>query len=426
MKDPAHSLFNEKTIQRLCSNESITEEQIERANQWIYWIKKDLLRDEVENYNQFAVFILQKILGYDTEKDWKLNRGKIEFSFLDLTGEKGVGIEAKGMSCKDLFAPQRREKSEHKTPIKQLWDYIGENNFDYGICTNYRYFVLIDRSKGYSKYHFIDFLEIEHNKDKPKEFVAIFSKKNILDNNFLPKLYDESVLEEREFTKQFYKLYHETRLMLIKEFMENSSKEKSIHYAQLFLNRVIFIFFAEDTNKLQKRLFHDIIIQSLNPLLVSEYSHFVCETIKNLFERLDKGSIKPSKIFGFNGGLFKELIPSDFLFRDLMIEDYFKDVLQYSNLKEIKLDEITQRHIYKFGNNLNPIIKNLLLMSSFNFQTELNVDILGHIFEQSINDLAELKQSTDLSRRKKEGIYYTPAYITDYICRNTIIPFLSI
>ena len=28
-------------------------------------------------------------------------------------------------------------------------------------------------------------------------------------------------------------------------------------------------------------------------------------------------------------------------------------------------------------------------------------------------------------RRKKEGIFYTPEYITDYICRNTIIPYLS-
>ncbi len=25
----------------------------------------------------------------------------------------------------------------------------------------------------------------------------------------------------------------------------------------------------------------------------------------------------------------------------------------------------------------------------------------------------------------KEGIFYTPEYITDYICRNTIIPYLS-
>lgn len=38
--------------------------------------------------------------------------------------------------------------------------------------------------------------------------------------------------------------------------------------------------------------------------------------------------------------------------------------------------------------------------------------------------LEELKKGKIL-KRKKEGIYYTPEYVTDYICRNTIIPYLS-
>ncbi len=63
-------------------------------------------------------------------------------------------------------------------------------------------------------------------------------------------------------------------------------------------------------------------------------------------------------------------------------------------------------------------------MSSFDFNTELNVNILGHIFEQSLTDLEEL-QENKTSKCKKEGIFYTPEYITDYICRNTIIPYLS-
>ncbi|UCE14460.1 MAG: N-6 DNA methylase [Candidatus Heimdallarchaeota archaeon] len=31
----------------------------------------------------------------------------------------------------------------------------------------------------------------------------------------------------------------------------------------------------------------------------------------------------------------------------------------------------------------------------------------------------------DIKRRKKEGVFYTPEFITDFICRNTIIPYLS-
>ena len=49
---------------------------------------------------------------------------------------------------------------------------------------------------------------------------------------------------------------------------------------------------------------------------------------------------------------------------------------------------------------------------------------LGHIFENSIGDIEELKEDSK-GRRKKDGIFYTPDYITDYICRNTIIPYLS-
>ena len=70
------------------------------------------------------------------------------------------------------------------------------------------------------------------------------------------KLYIDSIVEERNLTKGFYKLYHETRLMILKEFKESElENEICLHYAQLFLNRLMFIFFAEDTDLLDKRYF---------------------------------------------------------------------------------------------------------------------------------------------------------------------------
>src|SRR5204863_1884678 len=55
----------------------------------------------------------------------------------------------------------------------------------------------------------------------------------------------------------------------------------------------------------------------------------------------------------------------------------------------------------------------------------IDVDILGHIFEQSITDLERLRHSLESggapldddqakTRRKKEGAFYTPAFITRY------------
>jgi hypothetical protein len=57
----------------------------------------------------------------------------------------------------------------------------------------------------------------------------------------------------------------------------------------------------------------------------------------------------------------------------------------------------------------------------------LSVNILGHIFEQSISDIEEIKSKINLneeektvSKRKKDGIFYTPEYIVDYIVKNSV------
>lgn len=356
MQDPQHALFNEKTIQRMCSGITISSKQQEAANQWLRLLKDQLLIAEKSNYFKFANYVLQDILGYPVISELKFEEDKVEFSFRNNSGIKGVCIEVKGTATKDLFSFQYRDKVEHGTPIKQTWDYMGSGNFDYGICTNYDTFVLIDRSKGYSRYHVFNFREIENNDAKLKEFIAIFSKEDVLDKQFIPLLFQESELQEHEFTKQFYKLYHETRLMLIKEFQDNPdvSKLEAIHYAQLFLNRLIFVLFSEDTGKIKKRLLTESVLASLNPLLVSEFSRYVSDTVMSLFERLDKGSERPIQIFGFNGGLFKERIPTKIFFSDLRKELFFDEVLQYSTLKtEIQLDSISEQVIVKFSPNLN-------------------------------------------------------------------------
>ena len=61
----------------------------------------------------------------------------------------------------------------------------------------------------------------------------------------------------------------------------------------------------------------------------------------------------------------------------------------------------------------------------------VDVDILGHIFEQSITDLERIRNELDeraetagaekhKSRRKKEGAFYTPAFITRYIVEQAL------
>jgi len=418
----ANELFNPKTVKRFTEKIKLNKKQRESAQKWIELLEQGKLKKEKLNYLRFAHYILKDLLGYDI-RNLPFEEGNIEFSVKDKTERTVLGIEAKGTKTKDLFAEQHGYKEAQKTPIDQLWNYIGKLNLDYGIATNYKEFVLIDRAKGSSRYHIIDFEDIKENDSKLKEFIAIFSKKQIIDNKFIEKLEQESAIEERNFSKEFYKLFHETRLMLIKEFQENgASKEASIHFAQLYLNRLMFVFFAEDTGKLQKRIFEDLVVDSLKAeTLISNHSKLVSDIIVSFFSSLNKGADTPRKVFGFNGGLFSDLIPPKIYFKDIRDRKFFAEIYQHSRIKKKpELDETSKKIFDKYEDKLNPIIKNLLVMASFDFNTEISVNILGHIFEQSLSDLEEIREGKP-QKRKKEGIFYTPDYITDYICRNTII-----
>ena len=86
-------------------------------------------------------------------------------------------------------------------------------------------------------------------------------------------------------------------------------------------------------------------------------------------------------------------------------------------------DEILDRIII----NDETLIEDLQKLSSYDFNTEVDVNILGHIFEHSLakieNITAELEgisPNKAKSKRKKDGVFYTPKYITQYIVDNTI------
>ncbi len=426
MVNTQNQLFNKKTINRLCQDIVITDTVRVSVNEWLKLLEKDELKNEKSNYLKFKDIVLEGVLGYSRNRIHH-EEDNMEFQVSDSDGEKILCIEAKGTATKNLFIPQHRTKKEHETPIKQTWDYMGKAGLDYGICTNYKDFILITKHLGYTKFHLIDFTTIKNNEEKLREFIGIFSQERIIDKGFVEKLRDESQIEEKEFTKEFYKLFHETRLMLIKSFenKEDVSRTEAVYYTQIFLNRLIFIFFVSDRGFLSdNRLFSNRISKLLELGQCTEHSRKIYDEISELFIAFDKGS-KQLGIFGFNGGLFGGKIPSKAYFSDLLYNlDFFSEERQNSKLlKSTKLNENITKIVEQYD-QVNPIISNLLILDSFDFNSEVNVNILGHIFEQSISDLEELKKNKD-SRRKKEGVYYTPEYITDYICRNTIIPFLS-
>ena len=73
------------------------------------------------------------------------------------------------------------------------------------------------------------------------------------------------------------------------------------------------------------------------------------------------------------------------------------------------------------------LYKHTKKLSEYDFESEVDVNILGHIFENSLNEIEEISNELisgevvkSTSKRKKDGVFYTPKYITKYIVDNTI------
>lgn len=66
-------------------------------------------------------------------------------------------------------------------------------------------------------------------------------------------------------------------------------------------------------------------------------------------------------------------------------------------------------------------------LAKYDFESQVDVNILGHIFENSLNEIESVNAEIEgaefekqKSKRKKDGVFYTPNYITKYIVENTV------
>ena len=420
-----NNLFNDKKMEefiQLYDDELTVNADCDPINYWIKKLDNDELKNEKTNYIRFFKIILENILGYEfTDIQYEENIGD-EGRPVEFTLKKGdkdyVVVELKGTTYKDLNKRYNREQS----PIEQVTNYASiKEETQWAFVSNYDEFRFFNPSYR-EKYISFKFKQLTDT-DVLKRFLLIFSKFSLIEKDIPQTLLKETRIIERELEDEFYKLFSETRLMLIKE-LEHSSEDidriEAIRLAQLILNRFIFLCFAEDLRLIPSETTADVLLTPIKHKNLFEFTMW--DRINELFRFADKGN-EERGIGAFNGGLFKENL------RHIEIRDkvddlsFFNDCYKTWKFEE-KYEEIESLlDVYK--STLNPIYKNLLLISSFDFGSELSVNILGHIFENSIGDIEELKDETK-KRRKKDGVFYTPEYITEYICRNTIIPYLSI
>ncbi len=239
---------------------------------------------------------------------------------------------------------------------------------------------------------------------------------------------DEPADEERELAEEFYDLYGRTRLMLVKEF-EASGDDRggAVARAQEFLSRLVFILFAEDSGLSgRKDMFIDGVVDMLGGAVTRGTSRVWSYIVHELFEFYRAGCEDPRVPAlggGLLGGLFGGRMGGAARFPDRRRGGFFDEFRPPVGRRSWAFKESVREAVGAHG-DVNPVIKNLLALASYDFGGQIGVTILGHIFENSVSDLEGMLGRRD-TRRKRDGIYYTPRHVTRYICRRTIVPYLS-
>ncbi|MFD0992380.1 Eco57I restriction-modification methylase domain-containing protein [Tenacibaculum geojense] len=331
-----------------------------------------------------------------------------------LNDDVAVGvIELKGTKTKDLESIR-----------KQAFDYkANQKGCVYVITSNFEKlrFYINDATE------FEEFNLFELTPERFELLYVCLQKDNILSNTPL-KIKEASVVEEEQITKQFYKDYSLFKRELYRDLVKRNAKslknnasiqiatkqaddltetekaeliklEKNVKLtlfkkSQKLIDRYLFIFFAEDrgllppnsTQQILDKWKADVDFGDDRPLYV---------LFKQYFKFLDQGragTTNRAEIYAYNGGLFKE--------------DKTLDSLDIDS-------ELLYKHTSK--------------LAAYDFESQVDVNILGHIFENSLNEIESVNAEIEggefdkqKSKRKKDGVFYTPKYITKYIVENTV------
>lgn len=415
------ALFHSKTLNtalRAFSFPQDMEVRHQKLETWIAALKTGTLDEikELSLHGNFINDIFQDILGYRSViqgggKAWEINAeqtisdgggsadGAIGFfTAADNPKGKAVSLQGKVIAPIELKGAKndldRPASGRTESAVDQGWRYANYTpDCRWIIVSNYRELRLYHTNKTpayYEQFFLTDLADIAAF----KRFYFLLCRRNFLPPqnqaqtvSVIDRLLKDSDEAQEEITNKLYQEYKAIRLALVKHFRFSGPQDIPnrdrilIEKAQKTLDRVLFIAFCEDKGLLPPKTLsnaHDNKDQ-YNPRLI-------WENYQSVFRWVDVGNDDPP-VPGYNGGLFK-------------FDPILDAQLTVPNLLCSKLNKLTR----------------------FDFDTEVSVDILGHIFEQSVTDLEELNAETTgqeynrkKGKRKTQGVFYTPAYITQYI-----------
>jgi hypothetical protein len=300
-----------------------------------------------------------------------------------------------------------RDKFNGRTPVQQCWDYLNAlPDCPWGIVSNFVTFRLYHRDKTPLAYEEFGLQELRDLK-RFRLFYCIFESGGLVRPRAGMPLRALALLErtesrQREVGDELYDQYSANRARLIEHlhFKLGKSLERAIHIAQKILDRIIFVAFCEDRDLLPERCI-DKAYSNLPPF--TKVTNPRWQNFLNLFQAVDKGHRDFGIQTGYDGGLFAHDDEVDNLQLDDDWTEFFRAVGRYD------------------------------------FRDEVNVEVLGHLFEKSVAEIEKLRvgglfgiaagppqpEATapampKSAERKRFGIYYTPRDFTRFIVRRTV------
>ena len=406
-----NNLFNQKILAKKAEEEVDLSkhnfsERRKALNKWINNLENGVLdkskEEEFQGEFLYDIFttVLRAVNKSDGKNEWNLEREtktKLDgqkadgvLGFFDTDGKKDIRavIELKG--AKVSLDVRQKRTGDTRTPVEQAFNYAPKygKNCQWVIVSNYKE-IRLYRSNDMTEYQ-VFFLEKLKDDLEFKKFIYILSFYALVGTEKKKaktiELSEEYQKNQAEIEKKFYNEYKAIRLHIFENMRKNNpavNENTIIEKVQKLLDRFLFICFCEDKGLLPNNIFH-------KTLEKGKKIENIFEIFLSLCRWIDIGNSREN-IPRFNGGLFKN---------DDILDGLYVDNEVFEEMKKI---------------------------SEYDFDSELNENILGHIFEQSISDIEDLKKELNgekfdkkKGKRKKDGIFYTPKYITKYIVENSI------
>jgi len=406
-----NNLFNQKILAKKAEEEVDLSkhnfsERRKALNKWINNLENGILdkskEEEFQGEFLYDIFttVLRAVNKSDGKNEWNLEREtktKLDgqkadgvLGFFDTDGKKDVRavIELKG--AKVSLDVRQKRVGDTRSPVEQAFGYAPKygSSCQWVIVSNYKE-IRLYRQTEMNEYQ-VFFLEDLKDDLEFKKFIYVLSFYSLVGTEKKKaktiELSEEYQKNQSEIEKKFYNEYKAIRLHIFENMRKNNpavNENTIIEKVQKLLDRFLFICFCEDKGLLPNEIFYKTLEKGKN-------FGDVFEVFKMLCNWINLGNPREN-ISHFNGGLFKN---------DDVLESLYVDNEVFEEMKKI---------------------------SEYDFDSELNENILGHIFEQSISDIEDLKKELNgeefdkkKGKRKKDGIFYTPKYITKYIVENSI------